>query len=400
MAGYFVFFRCWPGFREPFPFEDFNGLSDAELTTALDSFATEQVRTAAVRDRIKEVGKQRRRRFNSALKKQSFRRLGGGPSPGSEKKPRVSGRQMRWRRVRCADRKDPLVCRLGAYLGWWRSEIRDQTAPCRPRAWVCETPSREFAKQLVSELNRRSSLDYGKHRPEFHFNPHFGFASDEAMSDRERASIRRCIGRIQANEDPPVEYAKEAKLIGYRAFQVALELDAGWPKDDSDKPPDTPADLEPQKRSLSKSTPPKGRNVSEKTETRIGKAIQALPRGSTQESVAEKAQLALKTVGASKAWDRRWIIWDVQEPSSNRDDVDMHLDIQGFIKAKRGLLHHKTLAKVNRFMADADKQDQLIARLIPMAEALEAEGKSLPGLSDGDAREVIRVAAEQVSEKA
>ena len=80
MAGCYVFFRCWPGFTEPFPFERFNALPDDELASALDAFAREQLRLPEVRGQIKEKARGRRRRFIEAIMKQSKRRMGGASS--------------------------------------------------------------------------------------------------------------------------------------------------------------------------------------------------------------------------------------------------------------------------------------------------------------------------------
>ena len=58
MAEYFVFFRCWPGFSDPFPIEQFNGLPDEEVGPALKSFAQEQLKLPDVRAKVNRVGKQ------------------------------------------------------------------------------------------------------------------------------------------------------------------------------------------------------------------------------------------------------------------------------------------------------------------------------------------------------
>lgn len=232
MAGYYVFFRCWPGFTEPFPFERFNGLSEEELGSALESFAIEQLQTAEVRGRIKQIGRQRRGRFpdTAALKRQSSKRMVGPATPALS--PRKSVRQEHWERVRCADRKDPLVCRLGAYLGWWHSEIVGLSGPVVPRIWFHETRSREFAEQLVVELNagfKLAKLDYYARQLEYHANPRPGFISAEGLSDGQRASIWRCIQAIQEGREPAVEYGKLVLPIGQRALTVALDLAKAWP---------------------------------------------------------------------------------------------------------------------------------------------------------------------------
>jgi len=228
MAAYYVFVRCWPGFTEPFPFEQFNSLTEEELGPALEAFAREQLRAHGVRAQIKQRVKQRRRNRVSALVKQSKRLLGPSPQPKSGR--RVDIREIR-RMIGLPDRKLPLVCQLGDYLGWYRPWTTGDVGDWPSRVWFWKTLSREFAKQLVAELGCRPNLDFHEHQAEFYFNPRPGFISDEGMSNGERAAIGRFMNKIQAGQEPPVNRAKLAKLIGYRAFQVARELAEAWPAD-------------------------------------------------------------------------------------------------------------------------------------------------------------------------
>ncbi len=46
----------------------------------------------------------------------------------------------------------------------------------------------------------------------------------------QRASARMCMTRIEANEDPPVEYAELAGELGRVFLPVALELSSAWPE--------------------------------------------------------------------------------------------------------------------------------------------------------------------------
>jgi len=236
MAGYFLFFRCWPGFTEPFPFERFNALPDDELGSALNFFAREQLRLPEVRAGIKQEAKRRRQKLLAGIRRQSRRRMGGGPVPGAGR--RIPKREWYWPRIRGADRTDPLTCRLGAYLGWWHSGIVGLSGPVVPRIWFHETRSREFAEQLVVELNARSKLaklttltkrDFDTHELEYHANLRPGFISAEGLSDGQRASIRRCIQAIQEGRNPDVEYGSLVLPIGQRALAVALDLAKAWP---------------------------------------------------------------------------------------------------------------------------------------------------------------------------
>lgn len=235
MAGYFLFFRCWPGLTEPFPFEQFNALPDDDLAPALDCFAREQLRLPKVREGIKKEAGRRRRRFTDAIKKQSAMRLGGGRAPLSRSGPQVSFRQMRWTRVRQAERKDPLICRLAAYLGWWTHEKVNGHAVGFPAVWFCPSPTLTLAEHLVKELNRQRYLDYDKHQLEYHANPRFGFVSADGLSLGQRASIHCCINAIREGREPAVQDAKLALLIGQRALAVALDLAKAWPVDEDEE---------------------------------------------------------------------------------------------------------------------------------------------------------------------
>ena len=234
MAGYFVFFRCWPGFAESFPFDRFNALPDDKVADALDSFAREQLRLPGVRGQVKQEARRRRRSYIKGTKAQSEKRM-GGPSAGAGRRwTHHESVQKRWRIVRRSERTDPLVCRLGAYLGWWQSVIIGLTGPT-PRTWFHETRSLEFAEQLVVELNDRSNLakiNYDAYQLEYHANPRPGFISAEGLSDGQRASIRRPIQAIQDGREPAVEHGKLALPIGQRWIQVAKELSTAWPDDD------------------------------------------------------------------------------------------------------------------------------------------------------------------------
>ena len=142
--------------------------------------------------------------------------------------------------------------------------------------------------------------------------------------------------------------------------------------------------------------PPKDRTVSAKSEKQIEQAIRDLPRASTQKAVAEKAGVDPRTVRDSKAWAKRWVLWDSGEPSLA--DQDTLLDLQDFVTAKLEILHPKTRARVERLLAHGDKRDQLFGRLAKVDEDLASRGKSLRGLPDSTAKETIRSAAEQVDE--
>lgn len=245
MADYFLYFRCWPGFSEPFPFEQFNALPDDELPRALGGFAGEQLQIPRVRKQIKEVGRDRRRRFVNSLNDKWKRR-----SPGNKAVTRWMGhavRQKCWRRVRGAGREDPLVCRLGSYLGWWTDTKVNGRAVGFPMVWFCLSPSLALAEHLVEELNRQRCLDYDKHEIEHLANPRYSFVSAEGLSLGKRASILRRINAIREGREPDVQDGKLALLIGQRSLRVALDVAEAWPIDeDKELLAAEPTDAAPQ----------------------------------------------------------------------------------------------------------------------------------------------------------
>jgi len=232
MAGYYVFFRCWPGFTEAFPFDRFNALPDDKVADALNSFAQEQLRLPEVRERVKKEARRRRRRFIEAIKAQSRRRTGGpalgGAAHGITQQKLV---QTRWGAVRHSERRtDPLVCRLGAYLGWWRRDRRIIGEDVGfPAVWFWTSDSQEFVTQLVAELDRLRNLDYDAHELEYYTNPRFGWIATDGLEPGKCASIQRCINSIQNGREPDLRMRKLATEIGSRVVKVAQELSAAWP---------------------------------------------------------------------------------------------------------------------------------------------------------------------------
>ena len=225
MVSYLVCFRCWPGFSEQFPFEHFDDVSDEELPAALDAYARELLRDSETRAKIKDVGKQRLKDFNTKIKWHS-----GKDSLPSRRLVRKSLRRERWNRVRRTDRDTPLVCRVGAYFGWWEMGIVGHPLPTQ-RVWLTEALDRDYVEQLSIELHKRAKLDYPEHQIEYHTNPRFTIVSSDSLTKKELGSARRCISILQAGQAPPVPLAKMALEIGARALQVAQELAESWTSD-------------------------------------------------------------------------------------------------------------------------------------------------------------------------
>ncbi len=237
MAAYYLFFRCWPGFTEQFPIDRFNALSDDELPKALDDFAREQLRSR--KEEIRDIRRKRKRDLYIALRRQAKRVLHGHPSGRSEKLTR----RWFWDRIRRASRYgNPLVCRVGGYLGWWRGRkchFGDRAAG--PRVWFWETPDPDFAEYLVTRLNGQRSLthhDYEAVEVEYELNVHFGWVAAEGLGREERAPIRRQIDAIRDGKEPPTWDRKLALAMGQRAREFAEEEAEAWvdPAPEQDEP--------------------------------------------------------------------------------------------------------------------------------------------------------------------
>jgi len=212
MAECFLFFRFWPGFTDSFPVDRFNTLTDEELPAALKSFALTEIRRPEIWKQVKEVRKRRKAKAIAGLRRQSAQRLGGGPVMGRWRAKRVSLASL----VRGADRDDPWICRLGAYLDWWSRCGCDSSYAFGPRV-----SSQESAEMIVSYLNSRK-VDYHGNELEHHLRPRFGFLEDLAAD--QQVSAQRCIDAIQRGNEPDVCSRREALVMGQKAIRIADEL--------------------------------------------------------------------------------------------------------------------------------------------------------------------------------
>ena len=219
MAECFLFFRFWPGFTDSFPVDQFNSLADDELQGALELFAKEEIRRPEVREEVKQEAKRRSRKLKAAILRQSRRRT--GPTvPGAGR--RIPKREWYWPRIRGASRTDPLICRLGAYRGWWNGGRRGTSAEFGPLVWFARVSSQEIAEIIVSELNARRGLDYDANELEHHLRPRFGLAKE--MGIAQQVAAQRCVNAIQAGEEPDISNRKAALLMGQKAMRIADEL--------------------------------------------------------------------------------------------------------------------------------------------------------------------------------
>jgi len=212
MSEYFIFFRRWQGFREPFPFDRFDGVSDQDLGPALGSYCREQIRDQEVRQRLKGALRKAREETTSWLR---------------EDYPRDTISKL-WRKDLRGRKNWPLVCRLGAYLGWW-SGPRDINPSWNPRVWFWLTESRLFAEQLVSLLD--SPKPANEQVGDDVVTVRFGFVEVDHIPSAELPAIRQVVGAVRLGRFPKAEVRKEDHLVLQRATQTARDLAAAWPGD-------------------------------------------------------------------------------------------------------------------------------------------------------------------------
>ena len=294
MAAYYLFFRCWPGFSEPFPFDRFNSLPDDELVKALDAYARGQV--GAEKARIKSIRRERKRKLG--------RRPLQNPVPWQPSNKAQRGHYDY--RVRGAFRRDPLVCRVGAYLGWWNSADASSAGVAAgrvhgwfvgPQVWMLEADDQALAEHLVVELNDKQILDLHRYKAVYLWtsNPRFGCVPSESFSTAERTSIQRQINAIGDGKQPGVGYGEASLLIGQRARQVATDVAEAWAQVTSGKTEAT------NQQKLEETAPADGTG-----------------KGGVPEELAGKAEKSKKQSqgGRRPKWDK---LWEVIQEADKED---------------------------------------------------------------------------------
>ncbi len=221
MSDCFLYFRLWPGFTDSFPVDRFNGIAnDQDLLQALDDYARGELARPEIRLQVKQVASRRRTNLLAGLKRKSALRSPAGFRTTSVRK-RLTKRDWYWPRVRHADRRDPLVCRLGAYLGWWQKRW-DESFPFGPRVWFHRVSSQELAEAFVSHFNGRTELEYNGHELEYYLRPRFGFVenSDTALE----ITAMRSINAIRRGNRLDVRAGESALAMGQKAMGIANEM--------------------------------------------------------------------------------------------------------------------------------------------------------------------------------
>ncbi len=213
MADCFLFFRLWPGFDfAGFPVDRFNAIADDDqLSKALESWARKESKRREVRRQIEQPAIARGKDHLAAAQ----RRRGVMASRPEGFRKNAAGRQPE------AKRAEPLVCRLGADLGWWR-RVGDDPLPFGPRVWFYKVPSSELAEIIVSKLNGRTDLHFDDHQLEYYLQPRFGVVED--MDVALRISAVRCIKSIQNGKIPEVRSGEIALAMGRKAMAIADEM--------------------------------------------------------------------------------------------------------------------------------------------------------------------------------
>jgi len=219
MTSFFIYFRLWRGFPDSFEFDRFNGLSDEELESELQSYAVQLAQDPEVQARAKERQRKRVEQLKKAQPALTTARVSLPRKTGPTKK-------LTFPRLDQVDDSTPWREILNRIPQYGRDKI-PEWAPGE-RIWFYETPSREFAEQLVIELDQRRKLDYEKHMAEVELNPRYGLVSTEGLPDGQLASIQRRIKAIQDGKTPPVHNADMAKVLGQKGNEVAQELDEVW----------------------------------------------------------------------------------------------------------------------------------------------------------------------------
>ncbi len=220
-TGYFLYFRLWPGFKEPFPVDRFDAVADdQDLERALDDYARKELGRLEVRDLVKKVARTRREKLRAGVLQQSKRVRSVGLSKASVRK-RLTKREWYWPIIRHADRTDPLVCRLGAYLGWWQKRW-NELLPFGPRVWFYQVPNRELAEAFVTHLNGRTNLGYEGNELEYYLKPRFGYVENSDTALQIAAMLN--INAILHGKPPEVRAGEAALAMGRKAMVIADEI--------------------------------------------------------------------------------------------------------------------------------------------------------------------------------
>ncbi len=194
MPGFYLYFRCWPGFTDHFPFEKFNGLPDSEIQEALDKFARHwKTKNQAKLDARKEV--RRRRDLGQPMI----------PTQGQTNAVSKSTRQ-----------RLPLIYEIGPLAGWITSPtIVDAIAPI-PREFFLRIDGKEVAAQVVEVMQERMS--------QAALVPRFGYVPEDDLEITERVSIELAIDDVQQGIGAGPLSSRE-RIIAIAAKRVTEKLE-------------------------------------------------------------------------------------------------------------------------------------------------------------------------------
>ena len=167
MSEHYVFFRCWHGFRNGFPFDQFNHLPDDEIRPALDEHAREWLREN--RSAAKDTLRKRKTDTLSHLKRREKRFLARpNPHPGTHPGKRTTPSTVytfRGLRALHSDSKwshrDRQFCsRVGEIAGWGGEvDPRSECSPS-PRLLIQPVSSHEAAQAAADALQKKFGIDH------------------------------------------------------------------------------------------------------------------------------------------------------------------------------------------------------------------------------------------------
>ena len=199
-ARYFVYFRCWPGFTDGFPYEQFDDLPDGyeEALAVLRSALAKEVWQG--RAEYRERRQAHREKTRAALVKQSKMVLGPHENRSSKKDRRslcnvLYGPRKEW------------FLGLATLVGWHngRRKINDEkTAQSfffSPRIWIAEVGDEELAASLVNEVEKLRGEGSSDERVRQQIlNLRYGFVKDVRLPKREQVSAQMSISRLRRGE--------------------------------------------------------------------------------------------------------------------------------------------------------------------------------------------------------
>jgi hypothetical protein len=144
---WFVYFRCWPGFSDGFPYSEFEDLSDEDLIPALWSALDRELNERE--PELRETWERRNALRRTSLREQA-RRVLGPPARGTRHGRSTASEEMPAFHSQSRDPSE--FRRLAQYVGWRKPFSAETPWIVSPRIWLADVPSAEAASGLASRL--------------------------------------------------------------------------------------------------------------------------------------------------------------------------------------------------------------------------------------------------------